>query len=481
MEIDHLTADFTFLKSYNTAQIQADDFIIDTLKEKFSVKNDAAKFSKNKYRANPRKSIITNTGRFDIGMFPAIYKYLKSMGVVCSMDDIFRERVKPTIADVVQLDDNMCFKMRYYQYDSIVKGLRVGYGIFELGTGAGKSLLTASLCENTLLHKKNWKILIIVPGTSLHIQLGKDFEEYGVKFDYSRWGADYALEDTNVVIVNSEYLTRNAKDNPWIRNVDMLIVDEAHKIHGDSSISKVVKSVRTPNKFAMTGTLPDDLFKKWRVIGAFGNVLYKKPVSELKDEGFLSSSTIKMIKLVHQNPPNIPASKDGTAYRAEVEWISSSACRNSPIVEKCKTLQNNSLILVDRLDHGETFIKLFEGSDKDVVFIHGGVPTEERTDLLERMEKNNNVVAIAMSAIFSTGINVKNIHNVIFTYGGKSFIRVVQSIGRGLRLHESKELLTIYDYYDNLRYSEAHSEKRRLFYEMEGHDVKKAKISVIPT
>lgn len=479
MEVDNLTATFTFLKSYNVAQVQADDFVIESLRDKFSVKNVAAKYSKRKFSGMDRKSIITATGRFDIGMFPDIYKYLKSIGVECTADSSFRERVKPTIAKVDELKDDMCFNMRYYQYDGVLKGLRVGYGIFELGTGAGKSLLTASLCENVLIHKKDWKILVIVPGTTLHIQLGDDFEKYGVEFDYSRWGANYELEDTSVVIVNSEYLTRNSKNNPWIRNVDMLIVDEAHKIHGDSSISKIINSIRTPNKFAMTGTLPEDTYKKWRVIGAFGNVIYKKPVSELKEEGFLSKSAIKMVKMVHSNPPTIPASKDGTAYNAEVEWITSNLERNRPIVNLANSLDNNSLILVDRLAHGETLLELFKDSDKDVVFIHGGVPQEERSALLERMENENNIVAIAMGAIFSTGINVNNIHNVIFSYGGKSFIRVVQSIGRGLRLHDDKDELTIYDYYDNLRYSERHAESREGFYQKEEHDIQRSKIPVI--
>ena len=479
--MDNLEANFTFLKSYNKGQVQADDFVIESLREKFSVENKNARFSGRKFKGMDRKSVITATGRFDVGMFPQIAKYLKSIGVTCIYDDLFKNRVKSTIVDTKELLDDLCFSMRYYQYDAIVKGLNRGYGIFELGTGAGKSLLTASLCENVLLHKPDWKILIVVPGKTLHSQLGNDFEKYNVQFNWSRWGANYELEDTNVVIVNNEFLTLHASNNKWIKNVDMVIADEAHKIHGESTISKVVNSIKTPHKFGMTGTLPKDIFKRWKIIGTFGEVIYRKPVSELKNEGFLTESTINMIKLIHHNPPVFKATKldKNKAYIDEVEWITTNKARNKPIADKAKSLDRNSLILVDRLAHGETFLELLKDSGKDVIFIHGGVPEKDRQELLRKMEVQDNIIAIAMGAIFSTGINVKNIHHVIFGYGGKSFIRIIQSIGRGLRLHDEKDVLEIHDFYDNVRYSDDHAQKRLGYYTKEDHKVQKTKIPVL--
>ena len=131
-------------------------------------------------------------------------------------------------------------------------------------------------------------------------------------------------------------------------------------------------------------------------------------------------------------------------------------------------LTNNTLILVNHLEHGDLLEKELESLiDKKIIYIKGDVDLQNRMDSIQNMENENNIVCIAMSSIFSTGINIKNIHNIIFVSGGKSFIRIVQGIGRGLRLHENKKKLIIVDVFDNLTYSSGHASERQRIYDDE--------------
>jgi superfamily II DNA or RNA helicase len=470
-----MSVKFDFLKGYNKATIQCNDFIMERVREHFSVKNAAASFNKKKlkYAAPPRKYVISNGGRFGIGIFPDIFKFLKSIGIEkVVMTDIFKERVMPSIANVDKLDDNLLFELRYYQWDSIIKAMRVGYGIFEHGTGAGKSLMTASLVTNILKHKPNSKILIIVPGTGLLNQLFLDFKEYELNVTYSKWGSKDVLQDTSVIIVNTEYLNLNHGSNGWIKNVDVLIQDECHVIHGGSGISKVVESIKTPNKFGLTGSLSKDKFAMWKCKSVFGNVIYKKPVSELIEEGFLTGANINMVKIIHPD-------KGVMNFTDEVDYISESIPRNSLIANKAIECKGNSLIIVNRLLHGENICNILSNRGKTIHFISGEMPVSERQLIIDSLEEHDDIVIVAIAKIFSTGINAKNLHNVLFAYGGKSFIRIVQSIGRGLRLHDSKDILTLWDFYDNIKYSMKHSVERESFYLEQKHPVTHETISLL--
>ena len=134
--------------------------------------------------------------------------------------------------------------------------------------------------------------------------------------------------------------------------------------------------------------------------------------------------------------------------------------------QKCN---NNILILVNHIAHGEAVFKHLEDNlpDRKVYFIRGEVEIEERARVIREMEENNNVVCVAISAIFSTGVNIKNLHMIVFAAGGKSFIRTIQSIGRGLRLNKNKEKLVIIDIADQLKYSKSHAERRMEIYTQE--------------
>lgn len=200
---------------------------------------------------------------------------------------------------------------------------------------------------------------------------------------------------------------------------------------------------------------------KWKVIGTFGPAIYEKNSKELRDEGFLTSARIKIVKLNHKYPPRM-------TYREELDFIYTSEARNKIIKKLVSGLNQNVLIIVNHTEHGKDILDLMSTIEgREAYFINGEMPVDERMDIIKKMENQNNIVTTANAACFSTGINIKNLHYILFIVGGKSFIRTVQSIGRGLRLHESKNKLTLFDICDNLKYSEEHLAHRKEFYDYE--------------
>jgi superfamily II DNA or RNA helicase len=301
-------------------------------------------------------------------------------------------------------------------------------------------------------------------------QLQGDFEDYGVKFTYSGWTGGTEPQDTQVVICNSENLLAQFTNNPWIVSVNLLTTDECHKISADNQISKIINKIHTPNKFGFTGTLSDKPIDQWKTIGTFGSVIYEKKSKELRDEGYISDVEITVLQLNHPKTKiqlNHPKTKKFN-YKDELEYLYKHEKRNQIIAKLSESLSGNVLVMVNHLDHGDMLLSLMHTrSDKRVFFVKGEMEVEERKKIIDMMEKNDNIICIAMASIFSTGINIKNLPNIIFAGLGKSFIRVVQSIGRGLRLHDNKSKLRIIDVSDNLKYSHSHALHRQEIYNRE--------------
>ena len=157
-------------------------------------------------------------------------------------------------------------------------------------------------------------------------------------------------------------------------------------------------------------------------------------------------------------------------YKEEVEFLYSNEYRNKFLNDLCFKLDKNILLLVNRLEHGHKLLNYFNNNinNKKIYFIRGEIDVNSRDEIKKLMEEENNIICIAITKIFSTGINIKNLHNIILASGGKSSVTVVQSIGRGLRLHPNKKELNIFDICDKgFEYSTAHANKRLKIYETE--------------
>lgn len=464
--------EFDYSAGKRQGKLNTDEDTLAMIRNHFSVKNDGAFFARKKGNrfVKDRKYAVTPTGLFDFGLHKEIRNFLISEQITeITYSKNFTDKYKSGLFEYEYWAD-LKFDPRYYQEDAIKKSLKVGNGTIVMGTGAGKSLTQALLIENFIrnVQCETFKCLIIVPGLSLVSQLQQDFKDYGVTFTYSGWSGDEPLQDTQVVICNSENFNAKFDDNLWMLDVNLLLCDECHKVNSDSNIAVLISKSRTPNKFGFTGTLSDKLMDKWKTIGTFGPVIYEKTSKELRDEKFLSDVEVIVLQLNHGKVRKM-------SYVNELKYLYSHEKRNIIIKKLCSNISNNSLLLVNHLEHCDNIVSVLEESDNKKIFmVKGETPVSERREIIATMERENDVTTVAMSSIFSTGINIKNIHNIFLVGLGKSFIRLIQSIGRGLRLHDNKKRLRIFDICDIMDYgkdktcaSERHSLERQRIYDRE--------------
>ena len=295
---------------------------------------------------------------------------------------------------------------------------------------------------------------MLVPDLGLVTQTYEEFFNCGTTFKLTKWtGKNKPDLTANVIIANIGIIQSRFDDNDWLKYIDLLIVDECHKITAGNKISKIVQQIKTPNKFGFTGTLPEDQLNKWSIIGKLGPVIYEKSSFELRLEDYLTNVSIKILNINYSPRPHFSGQ---TGYRDELEYIYNNDKRNDIIKSLVSKLSANTLIMVNHIAHGDVIMEYLQKVEgKKAYFIQGSVDVEEREKIKALMERETNIVVVAISAIFATGVNIKNLHNIIFASGGKSFIRTVQSIGRGLRKHDSKDKLIIFDildagFFDNL-------------------------------
>ena len=439
-----------------------------------SVPNNNAKFARfqtNRY-VQQRIYSITPTGRFDPCLYYEIKKHLKQEDVKVSINktDSFIRQIYPRYN--ISPKFNLNLKLRDYQQEIVKRCLSIGRGSVVLATAGGKTLTIASLIENVYQNNKNIKCLIIVPDLMLVNQTYNDFREYGTTFLSNKWTGSHELDiSSNVIIANAGILLSDKSDTNWTEHIDLLIVDEVHKVRKSNKINKIIKKIRSPHKFGFTGTMPEELPDQWNIIGKIGPIIYEKDSSALREEQYISKVGAQILQLQYKDKIKRTSSRANPTkdYRKEIEFISKSKYRNKIITNLCQSVDNNTLILVDFIEHGETlFDKLNETlKNKQVYFIRGNVPVEERDKIKEKMERDNNIICIAVSKIFSTGVSINNLHYIVFAGGGKAKVKTIQSIGRGLRQHKTKSKMIIFDVADQLHYGQLHSEKRMQIYNSE--------------
>lgn len=446
----------------------------DKIRSIFSIPNDTAKFAKfrtNRY-VQQRIYAITPTGRFDPCLYYEIRKYIKDNNINVSINktDEFIKQVYPryNLSSNVELS----LPLRDYQDQIVTNCLAMGRGTVILATAGGKTLTIANLISNIHKNDRSLKCLIIVPDLMLVNQTFNDFKEYKVQFHTSRWTGKHDIDlSSNVVIANAGILQSNKSDTSWTEHIDLLIVDEVHKVRKNNKINKIIKKIKTPHKFGFTGTMPESPLDQWNIVGKIGPIIYEKNSYDLRKEDYISKVNVQVLKLDYKDEvkKSYNTYNPSSNYRKEIEFISKSPYRNKIISRLCNSLDNNALILVDFIEHGETLydILIDTVTDKQVFFIRGDVDLEDRDKIKKKMETDNNIICIAVSKIFSTGISIKNLHYITFAGGGKAKIKIIQSIGRGLRQHKDKDRVVIFDIADQLHYGQLHSEKRLQIYNTE--------------
>ena len=462
------------IKLHSTTQATLDGPELDIIREHFSVKNEAAHFQRRFGRYVPQRTYaITNQGKADIGLLVEITNFCKTKNIEFNIDDDVKNKLIPTLLKDNITDYNLTLQFRDYQQEIINKCISHGRGTIVLATAGGKTLTMAGLLEFFYKnYSKNFKGLVIVPDLGLVNQTISDFEQYNVSFSTTKYtGKDQLNLSRNVIIANLGILQSSKQDISWIKHIDFLIVDEVHKVRKGNKINNILKKIDTVHRFGFTGTLPSELLDKWNILGKIGPKLYHKNAYELRGEKYVVPAKVHVLELNYNTPQSeiYHGNNSNAYYLQESEYVRRNNFRNNLLAKLSNKLDNNALILVDYIEHGEILLETLKSicKTKQVYFIQGQVEIEERKEIQALMERESNVVVIAISKIFSTGINIKNLHYIMFAGGGKAKIKIVQSIGRGLRLHTDKKELIIFDIADNLRYGQRHVEQRLLLYDNE--------------
>jgi len=454
-------------------QLKCDDLeLFDELRTNFSVKNEGAQFARARLPKARHKFIsdrlymINQSGYCLAGLYDEIRQWLIGKQVTdVEFTPAFREYVDSGFDYDVYDGYGDDKKLRYYQKDFLKKGIAAGRGVCVLGTGGGKTLICASLIDTLYQARGRVKALLVVPNLGLVTQTYNDFTEYGVSFSFTRWTGKQTPDlSADVIICNSTILLRRFEKSQWVKDVDLVLVDEVHALSDANKITKCIRKIKTNHRYGFTGTLPENNQAKWNVIGTIGPVIYEKPSDELRSEGFLVNAEVKRIEISYTSPV---LSVNDRAYDDELDFIYFNKYRNGVIKNICTKYKRNVLILVNHIRHGEELQRVLSETGSKVYFIQGSVDVDERIKLINEVEEGEGIIFIAISKIFSTGVNVKNLHMLIFAAGGKSFIRTVQSIGRGLRLHPSKTIFNIIDMCDVLQYTGEHAAKRLHIYDKE--------------
>ena len=265
-------------------------------------------------------------------------------------------------------------------------------------------------------------------------------------------------------------------------NLDILIVDEAHILKKNNEINKILKFIKTNFKFGFTGTMPSSLIDEWNIIGKLGPIIYQEKTEDLKNKKYVSDFRIIILNLKHQKTPktSINLTKPAEAYQQEIDFLMQNERRNEIICNLANKLNQNSLIMVDRIEHGiivENKLKNICNQDRPIYFIRGLTEMEERERIRKLMDNRSDVIVVAISKIFSTGINIPNLHNIIFASAGKAKIKIMQSIGRALRLHPTKSMANIFDVADNTKYGKIHVSERKKLYTSEKFNYEEKEIT----
>lgn len=349
---------------------------------------------------------------------------------------------------------NIPFKVRDYQYKAIYEALKKNRKLLISPTASGKSLMIYSLVR--YYTAKNFKTLIIVPTTSLVEQIIGDFKSYG-------WDADfychkiYAGQDknTNKDVVVTTWQSVYQLPKKWFEQYSSVIGDEAHLFKAKSLISIMNKMHNCKYRVGFTGTLDGSNTNKLVLEGLFGPVKQVTETKKLIDKGYLSNLEIKILLLKHD-------SIEFSSYQEEMDYICNCQQRNKFIRNLCRDIEGNTLLLFSYVEkHGRVLHEIINShvsSDRKVFFVYGGTDAMQRENIRAITEKEDNAIIIASYGTFSTGINIKNLHNVIFASPSKSRIRNLQSIGRVLRKGDKKSKATLYDISDDF------STKRRKNY-----------------
>jgi superfamily II DNA or RNA helicase len=394
------------------------------------------------------------------GLYPYIKAFAEERGynIVAAKDVDIDNKVDKDVVTKFSNSLGQKFEARDYQIDAIYHSLKRNRALLVSPTASGKSFIIYSLIRyysHLIKEDANNRTLLIVPTTSLVEQMYSDFESYGwnVKKYCHRLYSGYSNQtDKKVLISTWQSLYKLPKE--YFKQFGVVFGDEAHLFKSKSLTEIMTKLVDCKYRIGLTGTLDGAHTHKLVLEGLFGAVNKVTTTKKLMDKKQLSNLAVRCLILKHSEA-NCKMVASGK-YQDEIDYLVSSKSRNNFIRNLALKIKGNTLILFQLVEkHGKELFKIIDEKaeeNRKVFYIYGGVETEEREKARAIVENETNAIIVASYGTFSTGINIKNLHNIIFASPSKSRIRNLQSIGRGLRLGDNKVNATLYDIADDLQY-----------------------------
>lgn len=415
------------------------------------------------------------------GLIPYIEDFCKERGYDCVLDSkLESEKTKNVDFDFDKLikDINPVFKPFDHQRLAVEHSIKNNRCLLLSPTSSGKSFIIYMMMRYYL--SKNLRVLLVVPSTHLVEQMVSDFKDYQPEFDVD-FIAHKVYDGANKVsskpLVVSTWQSVINQPKKYFNSYDVVIVDEAHNYKG-AEVRKVLESAdKVFYKFGLTGTLDEVDIHKFTIEGLLGKSFVVTTTAEMIDAGLASDIGIKSIVLEYDE--YIRKQNREFEYKDEVEFVVQHSKRNSYISKLALQLSQkntNTLILCDRVEHCTLLHNELLKSTNKVYKITGSVDIKERERVRKLAETDNGIIIIATYGTFSTGVNIKNLQNIIFAFAGKALIRILQSIGRGLRLDGKLNKMTLYDFIDDFSYiTKKGSKTSNYLYE---HGIKRLSIYV---
>lgn len=457
-------ADVTIFKKNEVyIKLQCEPHVLYELQPYFTFSVESAKFMP-QYRSTGWDGTIhllsVSTGEIYAGLLDKVIAKIKSHGYTYEFKDNKYYGLPFEINDEISIEavtgymTAICSHVPYdYQISAVYECLRYNRKTIISPTASGKSLIIYSIAR--YYANKGIKILIVFPNTSLIHQMAKDFDNYG--WDSSKHchmiysGRE---KNTDLPVTLSTWQSIFKMDKSFFEDFECVIVDECHQAKSKSLIDTMKKCHHAKYRFGFTGTLSnggkDSQTHEWVISGLFGPTYKTINTKEMIDKGRASKLDIHCLVLKH-NPHKF------TQYEEEIQYLITNEKRNKFIKNLALDLKGNTLILFARVEtHGKPLYELINNQSEEnrkIFFVHGGVDVEEREQIRKITERENDAIIVASYGVFSTGISINNLHNIIFASPSKSRIRNLQSIGRVLRKGKNKEKATLYDISDDCTYN----------------------------
>jgi|TARA_B100000212_G_scaffold78056_2_gene55444 superfamily II DNA or RNA helicase len=350
--------------------------------------------------------------------------------------------------------------LRDYQVETINKFLESPQCLQEVATGAGKTIITATLSH---LCEKLGRTLVIVPNKSLVTQTEEDYVNVGLDVGVY-FGDRKELNKTHTICTwqSLNVLDKKSKNYEdaytladFLEGVETIIIDEVHQAKAEVLKKLLTQNLKNaPVRWGLTGTIPKEQFEFQSILASIGPVINQISAKELQDKGVLSACHVNVVQLVDL--------KEYKGYQEELKYLVSNPDRVEYLGKLCNKIkeEGNTLILVDRISAGNLLQELIP----DSVFIKGDVKVKDRKEQYDEVKDADKKVIIATYGVAAVGINIPRIFNLVLIEPGKSFVRVIQSIGRGIRKAEDKDFVQIWDITSTCKYAKRHLGHRKKFY-----------------